>query len=655
VPPSDRDRALKSAETALRQGRIDVAITEYQKVVATHARDWNTANALGDLLVRAGQIDKGVAQFTRIADHLETEGFHPKAAALFKKILKLKTDDEHALLRSGEIAAKQGTLADARKFFQTVAERRNKRGDQKGASEMYVKLGGLDPEDIEARLRGAKAAVELGDQLTALGEFRDVAARLQRANRLADALPVLQAAFDLDESDESTRTRLFSAYIDGGRLDNAKRVARKPAELKRVASGFESAGKEAEALEVLADVVAVDPSDSEARGRLAQTYAARGDVTRARQWLTPDNVGASAPLWITLGEVELRAGRLDEGRRAVAQALNLDRQNSPQVAALGLRLAAVSPDAGYQCVDAVVDIEMQAGGHKAAAARLIEFADAAPNHLVALLRLVAICVDGELEDAMSAAQARLAEAYLQCGRGLEARIIGEDLLTRDPNNNAHVERYRRALLMTGEADPDAIIADRLSGDSPFFASDFLDLNEGISFEDSPSPEPVDVAANGSTQPAHAEAGAASPQSLNQLFQGIRDDVDRDSAQEEAAEQYQLAQTYRDMGMMEDAVKSLEKASRSPRHRFDAASMLGRIYLEQRDFIHAVEWLERAAEAPPTTPEDGPALFYDLASALESAGEDGRALAMFVELQSNSRGYHDVVERIDRLSKTQIRG
>jgi hypothetical protein len=88
--------------------------------------------------------------------------------------------------------------------------------------------------------------------------------------------------------------------------------------------------------------------------------------------------------------------------------------------------------------------------------------------------------------------------------------------------------------------------------------------------------------------------------------------------------------------------------------FDAASMLGRIYLEQRDFIHAVEWLQRAAEAPPTTPESGPALFYDLASA-ESAGEDGRALAIFSELQSNSRGYRDVVERIDRMSKTQIRG
>ena len=640
MPPSDRERALKGAETALRQGRIDVAIAEYQSVVDTHPRDWNTANALGDLQVRAGQVDKGVAQFTRIADHLESEGFHPKAAALFKKILKLRSDDEYALLRSGEIAAKQGTFADAKQFFQTVADRRKKRGDQKGASEMFVKLGGLDPEDIEARLRGARAAVDLGDQATALSEFKDVAARLQKLNRMADALPALQAAFDLDETDETTRTRLFGAYIDGGLLENARRVARKSAELKQVASGLESAGNEAEALEVLAEVVGLDPQDSEARGHLAQSYASRGDVTRAREWLSPETAGASAPLWITLGEIELRAGRLDEGRRAIAQALNLDRQTTSTVAALGLSLAAASPDAGYQCVDAVVDLEMLAGSHQGAAARLTEFTNIARYHLVALLRLVATCVDGGLDELMADAQERLAEGYLQVGRGLEARIIGEDLLSRDPNNRDNIERYRRALVMTGESDPDSVIAERLSGDNPFFASDFLDLNDETSFEESPVPAPV---------------AAPPPRSLTQVFQGLREDVNRRSDEEEAAEQYVLAQTYHEMGMMEDAAKSLEHASRSPRHRFDAAAMLGRIYLEQRDFIHAVEWLERAAEAPPTTPDAGRALFYDLASALESAGEEGRSLAVFIELQSQSRGYRDVAKRIDRLSKAQTRG
>ena len=65
----DRESALKTAEKALRQGRIDAAISEYVRIVEAQARDWNSANALGDLYVRASQIDKAVAQYTRIADH----------------------------------------------------------------------------------------------------------------------------------------------------------------------------------------------------------------------------------------------------------------------------------------------------------------------------------------------------------------------------------------------------------------------------------------------------------------------------------------------------------------------------------------------------------------------------------------------------------
>ena len=83
MPPFDRESALKAAEKALKLGKVDVAIAEYVKVVEAQPRDWNSANALGDLYVRAKQVDKGLEQYTRIADHLAEEGFYSKALALF--------------------------------------------------------------------------------------------------------------------------------------------------------------------------------------------------------------------------------------------------------------------------------------------------------------------------------------------------------------------------------------------------------------------------------------------------------------------------------------------------------------------------------------------------------------------------------------------
>ena len=68
------------------------------------------------------------------------------------------------MVQSGDMAAKLGTLADAKQFFNQVAERRSKRGDKKGATEIAIRLGTLDPEDYEARMRAAQLAQRIRRQ-----------------------------------------------------------------------------------------------------------------------------------------------------------------------------------------------------------------------------------------------------------------------------------------------------------------------------------------------------------------------------------------------------------------------------------------------------------------------------------------------------------
>jgi tetratricopeptide (TPR) repeat protein len=685
VPPFDREAALKAAEKALKLGKVDAAIIEYVKIVEAQPRDWNSANALGDLYVRAKQVDKGLEQYTRIADHLAEEGFYPKALALFKKILKLKPDNEYALLQSGDLAAKQGTLADAKQFFLQVAERRKARGDRKGAAEVAVKLGTLDPDDLDARLKAGQLAAEMGDNVTALREYREVAARLEKQDKHAEALAPLQLAYDLDKSDDKTRSRLFGAYINGATPEQAKAYAKGVSELKEIAGALEKAGKTEQVLDILAEIANSDPADLEVRAGLALAYVSRGDLEKARTYLSAETAGSNPALWLTLAEMELRGNRLPEGKAAVVQALTLDRNQAQAAVVLGCRLAEVSSEAAYQPIDAVADAAVAEGDFAAAAVALGEFTTRVRSHLVALMRLVEICVDGGLEATMYEAQAALADGYLDAGRAMEARIISEDLVAREPWNKVNIDRFRRALVMLGEADPDAIISDRLSGESPFLATEKMDLNEGMSF-DAPPPPVAPVAAEApaketkkskkSAPPVEAASGEVDlsdmlnepadsgqplplipppARSLDQVFRSMRDESSRASSEEAAAEQYRLALTYHEMGMPDDAIKALEAAARSPRQRFDAASMLGRLYLERKDSTRAIEWLERAAEAPAPTPDAGRALLYDLAKTLESVGEQSRALAVFVELESESGGYRDVAGQIERLSKVQARG
>ena len=124
---------------------------------------------------------------------------------------------------------------------------------------------------------------------------------------------------------------------------------------------------------------------------------------------------------------------------------------------------------------------------------------------------------------------------------------------------------------------------------------------------------------------------------------------------EAEAQYQRALALREAGQMDAAIVALEIASRAPRLRFQAATLLGRIYRSKGALPQAIEWFERAAEASAPTLNEAHLLLYELADVLESSGEVARALAICLELQADAGEFKDVATRIDRLAKVQTRG
>ena len=65
---------------------------------------------------------------------------------------------------------------------------------------------------------------------------------------------------------------------------------------------------------------------------------------------------------------------------------------------------------------------------------------------------------------------------------------------------------------------------------------------------------------------------------------------------------------------------------------------------------AIEWFERAAEAPAPSVEEGRTLMYDLGAVLQQIGERARALAVFLELDAEAPGYRDVAKRVAKLTK-----
>ncbi len=94
---------------------------------------------------------------------------------------------------------------------------------------------------------------------------------------------------------------------------------------------------------------------------------------------------------------------------------------------------------------------------------------------------------------------------------------------------------------------------------------------------------------------------------------------------------------------------LEAATRVPALRFQASAQLGRLLIARGDLVGGVAWLERVAAEPAPVPEQGLAVLYDLAVALERMGQRERALAILTEIDAESGAYRDVPARIARLA------
>jgi tetratricopeptide (TPR) repeat protein len=596
TPVFDREETLKKAERALRSGRVDIAIAEYTRAVEAQPADWATTTTLADLLVRAGRPEQAVAHYTRIADHYLSEGFYPKAAALFKKILGLTPGDEAIQIKLGDVAARQGLVADARSLWTGVEAARRARGDGRGADEMVARLGALDPSDVGARIAGAHALAAAGDRAGAAARFRAIHADLS------------------------------------------------------------AQGRQAEALDALREAVALDPDDRGSRAVLAAAAVAAGDTEAARTYLDREIAGDDPALLMALAEIELRAGRLEEARTIVGEVVVTGAAAADRIVELGWSLAPSDAAAAFVCIDAVADAAVAESDYESAAALLQEFVTRFSGQIAALLKLVEVAVDGGLESTMYDAQAQLADAYLAAGQAAEARVIAEDLVAREPWERAHIDRFRRALVMLRVPSPDTVIAERLSGQTPFLATDaFADVEPRARS----ASEPI---APARPRDAARRAGLPAPARSGEIDLTIEiDDLEPppprppvpDSAGEpDGGELLALGRTYLEMDMVDEAIAALTAAARTTGHECEAGARLARLYKERGELATALEWFERAAEAAAPTPEAGRALLYDLGSTLEEARERVRALAVFLELQADAPDYRDVAARVARLTPPQ---
>jgi tetratricopeptide (TPR) repeat protein len=206
------DNALKF----IQKGQIKKAIKEYEKILADDAGDVRTLLKKGDLLVRVGERDQAVDTYLAVAGAYSQQGFHLKAVAVFKQILKIDDGRIDVNLRLAEEYQNLGIIGDAMSHLQLVAAYYDQQGLVRESLDILRRIVDLDPDNIASRIKLAELYSREEMMSEAVEEFRRAAEELKNANRIEDYIKVTERLIFHDPTDIQRIKELANIYLQRG-------------------------------------------------------------------------------------------------------------------------------------------------------------------------------------------------------------------------------------------------------------------------------------------------------------------------------------------------------------------------------------------------------------------------------------------------------
>lgn len=527
-----RDKIIASAEKLVAKGKIEAAITEYERLLEESPNDVNTLNRIGDLWVRINRTPEAVKVFGRIADHYSKDGFFLKAIAIYKKINKLDPSKLDVYAKLADLYAKQGLAMEAKSQYQVLADYYLKHGEPANALGIYKKISELDPNSINVHVKLADLYSANNQTAEALKEYDRVGRMLLKRGMLDEAVQVFRKALKIDARNVELVESLVTALLEAKDYANATQI---------VETALES-----------------NKDNPRLVGLWGRIQIAKGDVASAKSALERalPNSGDEPLVRETLAELYLK-------------------QSDPNKA-----LDMLAP---------LADKALAKGERGQAVEMLNRVLRVDAGHTPTLERLVATYMRLNEETNILASMNSLAEAHIAKNRYEDAASVLERLIQREPQNAQHRNKLQFVKSQMGGVDtlPNRPKAEMPSMEIeepvPTFEAEepapsfSLDTEPALDLDLSSEPEtPAPAAA----PPSSPKLSAAVDIAAAEL--AAEEDDDLDFVTEHLTE----AEVFAKYGLAEKAIEHLRAViGRSPKNTI-AHERLYRILLDEGDVAGA---------------------------------------------------------------------
>ncbi|CAN5925546.1 hypothetical protein BH11MYX4_BH11MYX4_20480 [soil metagenome] len=239
----------------------------------------------------------------------------------------------------------------------------------------------------------------------------------------------------------------------------------------------------------------------------------------------------------------------------------------------------------------------------------------------------------ELEDALD-------EAEFFCSRGLfdDARAILTEQLGKHPNHPLLRERVAE---LDAQDEQRAGSGARERPQEPDRAYDIaasLDALESLDYN--------------ALEPAEGHAAPDQQVDVEEVFAKFKEGVAKQISVDDSDSHYNLGIAYKEMMLIDDAIREFQVAAQDPKRECVARSMIGMIEIERGRMNEAIDAFLMGLNSPNKDPQQETVLCYEIGACYEAKKMTKEALSYYQKAMRRDPNYRDVQERVRRLAKVE---
>lgn len=706
----DKVKSMRNAERYLSQGKIRSAIEEYKQIVDSDPRDFSTMNILGDLFVKNSEKNEAVKHYTKVAEHYSGQGFAQKAIAVYNKIFRINPDSIEISAKLADLHRLKGSVAEARVHYTSVAEEYQKRGKKLEALDAWKNIAELDPNNTDIYLRIAEVYRQENQYEDAARSFTEAGLRLGTLEQHEQALSAFLKAYELSPNDITLLNGMVKSQIALGYSDDAAKtlenlIVEQPgnSDLNHLLIDcYLDLERPLEAEKVIHQLVEREPSEYPKLLELVDIYLKLNDTESATRillitsepllasgkseeffnWLNeilhrnPENLEALRLLvrfysW-QRDDAQLRAalerlaeaarhnGSIDDERYALTQLVMM----LPGEISYAERLQEINLSHGFMEVESIVNVNEEIAETPVEELQFENFAFVSPE---------------EIPASPITSFEKFETLYAEGNSAPSEQINGNGFYKTSNDSMVDVDDF--VLTSVSNEKPLSLSEERrlqqeIESVEFYVAQGYTDLavKSLNALEDEFGKREIfenfrrQLNVSTPDDISHAEIFAESePNTFVAADQPIvfdpmgdfRDELGLEESSHSALDDdyethYQLAIAYKEMGLLEDAIKEFQDAINmalpddGTGRFFQCANLLGFCFMEKQMPNLALMWYRRAIETGNLNEDETQALQYEIACAYQAGGDEEKARSYFEKVYVVDVDYRDVSERLQRL-------